>query len=56
MDGWRGSVLLDTSALLAALSLLHRATAFPGASCLGAAGVRCVQGCVLQVSVNLSSI
>lgn len=49
-------MLLDTSALLGALNLLHRATAFPGVSCLGAAGVRCVQGCVLQVSEYLNSI
>lgn len=49
-------MLLDISALLGALNLLHRATTFPGASCLGATGVRCVQGCVLQVSENLSSI
>lgn len=49
-------MLLDTSALLGALNLLHRATAFPRVSCLGAAGVRCVQGCVLQVSEYLNSI
>lgn len=49
-------MLLGTSALLGALSLLRRATASPGASSPGAAGVRCAQGCVLQVSDNLSSI
>lgn len=49
-------MLLDTSALLGALNLLHRATAFRGASCLDAAGARCVQDCALQVSEDLSSI
>lgn len=44
-------MLLATSALLGARSLLHRALAFPGAFCLDAAGVRFVLGCVLQVSI-----